>query len=65
MSTLAGSYLGWFVLLLVACGLPDRSNPADPRIGGSDGEGIQLLAEVPGTHRSDIADRIDEVRYGI
>jgi len=64
MSTFGGC-IWWVLFFATACGLPDRSNPADPRIGGSDGDGIQLLAEVPSTHRSDIADRIDEVRFSI
>lgn len=66
MSTCAGRY-AWCLLLIAvaACGLPERSNPADPRIGGSEGDGFQLLAEIPENHRSEIADSIDEVRYHI
>ena len=65
MPTFAGRCAWWLLLLLAACGLPDRSNPADPRIGGNEGDGFQLLAEVPENHRSEIADRIAEVRYSI
>ena len=32
---------------LAACGLPERANPADPRIGGEEGNGLVLLAEFP------------------
>ncbi len=65
MSTSVARCAWWLLLLVVACGLPERSNPADPLLGRSEGEGLQLLASVPENHRSAIADRIAEIRYSI
>ncbi len=49
----------------LGCGLPDRANPADPRIGGDEGEGLVLLAEFPAAYRSEVVDRIGSVQYAI
>lgn len=46
-----------------ACGLPERANPADPRLGEDDGEGFVLLGEFPAAYRGEIAERIREVHY--
>lgn len=46
-----------------ACGLPERANPADPRLGDDDGEGVVLLGEFPEAYRGEIAERIRDVRY--
>ena len=48
---------------LAACGLPERANPADPRIGGDEGDGLVLLAEFPEAFLSEVVDQIGEVRY--
>ncbi len=49
----------------LACGQLDRSNPEDPRVGGSEGEGFRLVAELPEAYRAEIVERIAEIRYRV
>ena len=65
LSTVVQNLLLVFLLgiYLAACGLPDRANPADPRIGGKEGIGLVLLAKFPEPFLSEIIDQIGSVRY--
>jgi hypothetical protein len=61
--TAAFAALGW-ALVLVACGLPGRDNPADPDGPGEDEDpGIELIALIP--EGGFTGDRFAEIRYTV
>jgi len=65
LSTVVRNLLLVFLLgvSLAACGLPERANPADPRIGSDEVNGLVLLAEFPEPFLSEVVDQVGSVRY--
>ena len=65
LSTVVRNLLLVFLLgvSLAACGLPERANPADPRIGSDEVNGLVLLAEFPESFLSEVVDQVGSVRY--
>ena len=65
LSTVVQNLMLVFALVIspAACGLPERANPADPRIGVEGGDGLVLLAEFPEPFLSEVVDQVGSVRY--